>query len=640
MGAKRLCILTLTKIFVKTHGFQSLVREITTPRLPDFITSCLNLIIVKGSTKPREASPALLQTIVDSFSALVPRHPTIFRSFLKPITHVCRPNIAPTTCDGRATPTQMQQSCQRLTVLMHQTAPKNTSAEEWSKAVRKLVLDAQETADQVLRSVIEDWESSTGYAGNKVDVEDDCHGGHQSEDSLSAWTGVSAGMQRLRGLLSLLAEYFKYPTAMAVTVPLAQIEDLLSRLMSVAAPRVGKSSTSLDGVRIHPGIDRTEREQMFVALPQIQVAAVHVYMAMIARFESKCIRISLDCLSHLLWLFPSVSADSQFRLASYTVLQQILPIVGSSLPKHIASGCNVVIRSCVADCLDDGTNGKDNTRSGETFSSTSAAAPGPNADTMLRNDSTHQQTSRETPSLTSKAAQALLPLLISHLPQKYVDGKSRATMDRAAVLTQNRDALLASVLCTSVASNGRVLPSLAPHLSRTAQGSLVNEALFRPRFPLIPQHTAAVIETDASHMDDESDAEEDPEVEETGNQLQEQSSPVDTLLPVDPTIGVPPEPTLSIPYDSKALEWPVKGPQIEDRVTTWTGTNPPLQPDTSTPDPPVSLTPLVDQSTVSGEDVDMKSPARAREEVNAEEDDSDDDMPEAVAELSDTEDDE
>jgi pre-rRNA-processing protein RIX1 len=82
-SSKKLCIITLTRIFLLTREYPTLIREITTPSLPAFVQACLQIANSKSVT------PSLLETILQSFNELLPRHPTIFRSYLKQLHPIC-----------------------------------------------------------------------------------------------------------------------------------------------------------------------------------------------------------------------------------------------------------------------------------------------------------------------------------------------------------------------------------------------------------------------------------------------------------------------------------------------------------------------------------------------------------------------
>ncbi|EHK98386.1 hypothetical protein M7I_5863 [Glarea lozoyensis 74030] len=66
--------------------------------------------------------------------------------------------------------------------------------------------------------------------------------------------------------------YLLYEASVSVCVPLGGVMDVITRMLSIAAP--SESSASLGGVRLHPGVDRDERDGLWSGMPQIHVATL------------------------------------------------------------------------------------------------------------------------------------------------------------------------------------------------------------------------------------------------------------------------------------------------------------------------------------------------------------------------------
>ncbi|RAL60139.1 hypothetical protein DID88_000764 [Monilinia fructigena] len=203
-ATKELCIVALTKIYCMTHQYQTLVREITTPTLPTFVTSCLNLISSKPSL---DMSSSIVETVFQSFTMLLPRHTTIFRPFASQLRAVTRPYLACTLCDKGHVSLSVKDGARKLVVVLHQTVAKNGGGEEWGKAVRDLVQDIHVTADQVFRAVVEDWESTAGYIAEPVNVNEELSGGARTPEDLSRWTGIMLALKVRMRILYFTAPY-------------------------------------------------------------------------------------------------------------------------------------------------------------------------------------------------------------------------------------------------------------------------------------------------------------------------------------------------------------------------------------------------------------------------------------------------
>ncbi|KFX93541.1 hypothetical protein O988_06761 [Pseudogymnoascus sp. VKM F-3808] len=484
VASKRLCIITLSSIFVMTHQYQSLVREITTPNLSPFVTSCLALISSKSTGKVLEVPASLTESVLDAFSTLMPRHPAIFRPFASQIRQVTRVYVAPTFCDGFFAPDSLKESARSLAVLLHQTAPKNTSGEEWGKNVRELVKEIHATTDQVYRAVVEDWESAAGYVSQPVDVNEELHGGGKSKEDYPAWTGIDAGLERLQGLLGYLEEHFKHHTATAVTVPLGIIDDLLTRLMSIAAPQPSKNGSGNGGMRLHPAISREEREGLWSGLPQTYIGVMEVYGILIERLQHNFTSLAQGCLEQITWTFRTGKQDERYRAKAYDVIATVLPLCASGLPKPSIDRMTSVIASC---CQELRTVEEVVPTMALKDSSGKAISNGvANADSFLKNKSI-LSSADVYDSAVVRSAKVLLPLFFTLLPQQHLEAYTRAELDRTAILSHHKEAMLASVLSPFLGRNGKSLPSILPHLCRAYPRDPAVEALLRPRLPVIRQ---------------------------------------------------------------------------------------------------------------------------------------------------------
>lgn len=480
--------MSLTSIYLTTYQYQSLVREVTTPTLPNFVSSCLSLISPKSSARALDVPYSLVETIFESFCVLIPRHPTIFRPYGNQIKVVIRPYLAPTLCDRHFVHFSLSQSARRVAVLLHQTAVKNASGEEWGKGIRALVRDVHGTVDQVYRAVIEDWESTAVYVSQTVDVNQEVQDGPKSEDGLPAWKGIDVGVQRLEGMLRLLKEYFMHQTATAVNLPLDLVVDLLTRLMSVVPPTNAKGASDYNGIRLHPAIERHERDGLWAGLENIHVISMEVYLVLVDRLQYNFRSLAPRCLSQVTWIFSSHSHDEAFRCVLYQLIAKVLPLCGSSLDKTAVTLLTPAIRACCKEfpMQGDGYRSRVQEDDGKPPINGSSA----NTDTFLNSKIASETVAVNNGSKVINAAWELLPLLLLHLPQQHLQGYLRAKIDQTAILAHHKEAMLASVLNPYLGKNGKTLPSILPHLCREFPNDPDIEVLLRPRLPVLRQNQA------------------------------------------------------------------------------------------------------------------------------------------------------
>ncbi|PTB75756.1 hypothetical protein M440DRAFT_1457981 [Trichoderma longibrachiatum ATCC 18648] len=154
-ASKELAVVTLTKIFMLVHPYQTLVREVATPFLPAFGTACLQLIKSKAEAQSPSAPLTLVETICSSFSTLIPLYPPTFRPFSSQIRTAVGVYLAPTCSDEISVPVSLQRAARRLMASIHFVAAKSSGSEEWAKLVDGIIQEFHTTADQVLRAVDE-----------------------------------------------------------------------------------------------------------------------------------------------------------------------------------------------------------------------------------------------------------------------------------------------------------------------------------------------------------------------------------------------------------------------------------------------------------------------------------------------------
>ncbi|KAE8451921.1 hypothetical protein EG329_002762 [Mollisiaceae sp. DMI_Dod_QoI] len=483
VATKEIAVVTLTKIYCMTHQYQTLVREITTPTLPAFVSACLTLVSPKSSSTKVAIVPSSLEEIVfEALAMLAPRHTTIFRPFASQIRRIVCRYLAPTSSDGLFVPYSVKDSARCLYVVLHQTAAKNTSGEEWSKALRELVRETHATADQVFRAVVEDWESTAGYPSTSVDVNRQPYGGGSTPEGLPKWTGIFAGVERLVGLLEILAVYLKEETSAPVALPLGDIIDAINRMLSIAIPASSGSNTGASA-RLHPGIDREERDMLCTCLPQVYIAALQLVSMIAKRLEGSFLSVAQDMFDQLVWIFQFGKHDQQFRTIAYETTALVLMHLGQSLNRSQVGKCNDILRSC---CKDLELPSPSLVNDATSLSQKSHATKTHNADTFLqRIPEAQQDDTARCPALTREASK-LLCLSLSHLPQQYVDISMRSMVERTAILTHDKDAMLASILNPFVGKNGKAMASILPHLTREFGNDAIVEILLRPRMPLLP----------------------------------------------------------------------------------------------------------------------------------------------------------
>ncbi|TLS28177.1 hypothetical protein PpBr36_00489 [Pyricularia pennisetigena] len=530
VSAKELCVVTLVRIYTLLHEYPTLVREIATPTIPNFANACLQILKSPATSKSPKAPLDFVETIISALGALVPLYPTTMRPFNAQIKSVIRLYLAPTSSDPVVVPSSLQQASRRLAVLLHNTAPKNTHPEEWANLLAAWIKDSHATADQIFRAVNESWEPSTGRASRNVSTDGEPEGGGKLAEELPSWSGLSCGAQRLLGLFASISEAIRTPTKSTVVLPVAALTDLSSRVLMVNAPTPGSHGRDL-GTQLNPGIGREERDELWSVLPHLHAAALQLQLLLVRRLGKSSIPLSSSILDQAVRahaLNPKLSATRQ---VTFTLIREILLICGPTLPKISVDALGPVIQSCCQDLLaaagfapeqkpaeDSRPNhGNNGAKAGAGKGSVQA-----NADLFLPNkdkDSTgtqHRQ-GATVDELLIAAARDLLEAALSHLPQHHLKKADRALLDRTAILSRDKPAMLAGVLHPYMDRSGRLFANTYPFLARQHPHDAAVE-LLRSNLRTRPHHFGSVLaaagqERRGAEGSDEEEEEEEEEDE-------------------------------------------------------------------------------------------------------------------------------
>ncbi|KAF5013531.1 hypothetical protein FDECE_472 [Fusarium decemcellulare] len=465
IASKELAVVTLTRIYMLVHPYQTLVREIATPTIPTFIAACIKLIKQPKAGEKLQTPLSVVETICDALATLIPLYPTTFRPSSAQLRTAARPFLVPTQSDDLIVPRSLQRASRRLVISLHHVAAKSGGSDEWAKLVDTLLKDLHSTADQVLRAVEETWEGSNGYSRSRVELDGEPHGGGSSADELPAWTGINAGADRLIGLYHYLSDCLRYPTKAPVTIPTSALVDTASRLLLIA--RLSPKTQSWDqALPTAAAISREEREELWAAMSDIHIAALHLLQTLFQRLGQNAVALGPEVLDHLARVFKSGINLPAVRTTGYTLLKEILVLSGPTLSKSSVDSLDPLLGACCRDLQQDAGHLKEADKPTTSAADTKKNSIAANADLFLQPQATAVVATPLLEPDHKAAASALLTIIPSCLPQRYLKPSLRGLVDQTAIVTGNRDAMLASVLNPYKDQRGRVYPSILPHLTQ------------------------------------------------------------------------------------------------------------------------------------------------------------------------------
>ncbi|KAL9582600.1 MAG: hypothetical protein Q9212_003205 [Teloschistes hypoglaucus] len=489
---KKLSILTLTRIFLSTQEHPTLIREITTPSLPTFIANCLRSFSdAKGGY-----SDSLLCSVLWAFGELLPHHPSAFRPFAGQIRKLVLPLLAPTPSNlplddatsestGYSVSETTTQRARQVFVLVNGCAPKNAQSQEWAQTFTLLLEQSHETADLVLRALLEDWEPPVQQARPRVARSSDFSAILQSsldESGLPQWAGIDAGLERLNGLLSALESYLLHSNASPLAIPIGKLLDIIDRITSALPPTAGGPQEPSIGTAPNPEISREERESVWTWLPRLHVSALRTLEQLAERLGNDSMAINRQVVSLVFWVFEKEHSHLQIRQVTYRILTRILPHSASGMSRsEIASLATVLQRAC--DDLLPAQADPSLTKGISNGSATIASRDTANADAYLQTVTLSSDRS-VTSAATRSVAESLLCAAL-HLPHNTLPFAVRSKIDKTAIVAQSKTVQQSSVLNPPASRHGMSQSSIMPLLARQYPHSWGTEALIRPRMTLI-----------------------------------------------------------------------------------------------------------------------------------------------------------
>lgn len=456
---KALYILVLTRIFTLSREYPSLVRESTTPSLPQFIKSCVNNLSSPSITDKE------IHAIVACFLRLIPHHPTIFRTFVKDIADLQRSIIAQ---HGEvALSIETRTVLARLSPVLHCCAPKQGALIEQTSAISAILENCHHHTDIVLKLVEHGANSGTASATNR-------RNGASAKSSAAEthFHDVNSSAEMLKANLENLTAYILTDSGAVVNFPITEIQNLVTRLLSVVV------SQRLNLPKFNASVSKDERDACTTVLPRIHVSVLHIVEALFHRFEVETTNLTPSLLQQIQWVFDAENDHADVRTACYLVSALTIRRLGMSMSKRLADLLSPIVKNSCKDVNHSERDANQITLA-TSLSNGNKQKSSSSADRELANATITSRTALQ------KAAAHLVEAFIVSVPRSLISDILRTQLDRTAILTGDGRLMAASVLNPSKRKDGRHAPSLVPFLGRLDNVDAVTEALLRPRAPVI-----------------------------------------------------------------------------------------------------------------------------------------------------------
>lgn len=486
-------IRTLTRVFTKlTLDRPTLTRELVTPHLPTFFG------VLVGTVTSGKGDERVTACAWEALRDCVIAHPVTFRPFVGKTKVVAR-----TFLDGRGAVTpETERVVRELMVALHLCGPApgsggnqesgrkaNAPANEWTVLFDATVARLHTALDVLFEPVLEEYRE----------------GGRQ-DGSEEAEMETAVLVDRVKLLLRSVGSFFTVSTNQQPQIPLGSLMDAVSRILSV--------STDPSLTEHNPAIEKSRRELLFSLLPGIHAQTMDIMDAVANRLQSALILFIPSLLGHAVALCGQEGYSADLKVAIYNLTSTLLAIAGPALGKDITIYLAPLLQNCCADLLASRTPLRTPTTTAPAQKKQKTKTT-THADSLL---STTPAAPRFTPSGLPAAAGHLLTTALSKLPAHHIRAELRVRLERTAILTGNKSALLAAVLFPRAAAER---PGTVPFLVGAGVDAAV-EALVRPRMPVV--WTAPSKEDVLKALVEEAEAEEleagDEEMEEDGEEEQ------------------------------------------------------------------------------------------------------------------------
>ncbi|OQE40162.1 hypothetical protein PENCOP_c006G03971 [Penicillium coprophilum] len=512
ISTRKMCIITLTRIFHLTYQYPTLVREITTPQLPGFITAALNLVstITKtpsGSIRKPKPNTPFMEVVLHALLELIPRHITLFRPFGAQLRTLLVEVIG--SSSPAYFPEHVIDAAEQLLVSLHKCAPKDQAGSGWKDDCKSTILSIHRTTDHVFRAVVEQWESvDASLVHTRPNYSQEIGDGGPDGLGLPGWSGLHSGVDRLVALLQILSDFISMPSAAAVALPIGSILDLTSRLTSVTVPP-NDAVSSQSGIQFNQEISRDEREALWMELPRIHIACMGLLSNVVGILGTSATSVTQTILEQAVWAFKGERFNRDLRSEVYALLCSLVPVNGPAMTRESVVSLTNILRSCCNDLLTPTEGSSSTVNVGSDSKTKSKGGQGTaNADAFFNPDLQKSgQAQSASPFLEVRQnASGLLRAVFVSIPAELVPPSIRAEMDRSIILTSDKDAMFASVLNPVPAVKGRGAgSSIIPFLTRPYADQMEVEALVRPRMPVLmtaPELDAYVDEDEEAEDED------------------------------------------------------------------------------------------------------------------------------------------
>jgi pre-rRNA-processing protein RIX1 len=455
----------LTKTFILAKSFPTFLRETITQSATQYISLAVN-ILQKITITPLEGE--YHAAILDSLIRLLPSFPTLFRTHEANILAQIQPLLLTPSSKLPTYQRSLKTLSQKLYIFLHYCASKGQAPKVWESRLEQVINRLRQAIDRALSIVDE------GDGTRRSTSKSSSNGVSPSPFALSLDTLPGDAIDIIIDLLQFIGKFMSNQTSASVTIPVSELMDLCNKLfMTTSQTILGRNTAAIGGQSSYS----TEKQRLVTSLPCLHSEAIKLANELISAGGIGYYPQIHTYLRALIWVFDADCQDETLRDTVYSAISLVLQVAGPSLSRKQVELLLPIINNCCDDLLENlGNSRLDN----------QALKSRPKTLTIdMKEGGTLGVGGTLVPTpKTSTEACALLPLILCSVRSETLSAASRARLDQTAVLTQNKNALLSSVLYPPALGGASSRSSIIPHLARLFSGSIEAEGLVRPRLPV------------------------------------------------------------------------------------------------------------------------------------------------------------
>lgn len=316
---KEAAIEALEAMFTVTKGKQELTREITTPRIPNFVKVLLKL------TDSIPVGSDLMLTVIKALNGVMKSQSTTFKPYAQRYEKLSVRIIAASYTEPHKISKQLLDAAAQGFVLLHFVTTKGNEQVLWRKNINRVISELHIAIGQLTQDVIDEDSSTT------IPLVDANTPRIEGLPTVNNYFELDA---KLTSLFSLLTAFLKSPTKTDVKLPVGSIMNLADRAYSITSHSVQKRGIEKHIYSLFIGVSHS-----------LHILTTSLLLALSSIVKSSLL-LHFDLLAHHLEVLTTTSPSSiDLHLPLLSLASVLFEATGVLPTTHLALAEKLVITS-------------------------------------------------------------------------------------------------------------------------------------------------------------------------------------------------------------------------------------------------------------------------------------------------------